>query len=412
MIIINLVIVFALLIFSAISAAAETGFTASSIGKVHKLKSRDARAQIIIELFKVKERVISSLLIANTIVNIISTSLVTTLFLKLFGDQGTIYASIIMSILIVVFGEVLPKSLAVIWPEKCALIFSTLLNVIVKILLPVNIVLHFIVTIVMKIFKLENKNIVSVAEEVKGIIDYQHEVGNVVKNDKDMLGGVLDLKDIEVKDIMIHRNDLFTINADLSLEEITKIAAENPYTRIPLWKDEIDNFIGILHIKNLLKELQRNSYDFNKVKKEKFITDPWFVSENISVSKQIHAFRKKRNHFALVVNEYGEIQGFITLEDALEVIVGNIEDEHDISEKKIVAHRNYYVIDGSLNIRDLNRQLGWDLPDNKASTVAGLIIDEINQIPEQGDIFELFGFQVTILKKNGSKIKKVKFKIK
>jgi Mg2+/Co2+ transporter CorB len=410
MIILNLIVISTLLLFSSISAARETAFTASSVGKMQKLKTTDYRAEIILNLIKIKERVISSLLITNTVVNIISTTLVTTLFLKIFGDQGAIYASIIMSIMIVFFGEVLPKSLAVLRPETIALLFARLLKVIVTILLPINVTLHMIVNLIIKIFKLENTNIISVSEEVKGILDYQHEAGNVIKTDRDMLGGVLDLKDIEVKAIMIHRNEICMINADLTLQEITNLAVNTPYSRIPLWKNDKDNVIGILHIKNLLKELQRNHFNFDLAKRENFIIEPWFVSEHLLINEQLHAFRQKRNHFALVVNEYGELQGLVTLEDILEEIVGNIEDEHDINNSKIIEKQHSYILDGSLNIRDLNRQLGWSLPDNNANTIAGLIIHETHKIPDQGETLELFGFKVTILKKEGSKILTVKFK--
>ena len=405
------IIIIILLFCSAMSAASETAFTASSIGKMQKLKSEgNKRAIIIMRLFKSKERVISSLLITNSLVNIIATSLITTLFLKLFGDQGLLYSTIIMSILIIVFGEVLPKQLAVLSPEKWSLFFAYILDYVVRALTPINVVLNVIIKFIMRIFKLQPKNIsLSVEDEVKGMIDYQHEVGNVVKNDKDMLGGVLDLKQIVVEDIMIHRKDIFMINYDRPIAEIIKASLSKPYTRIPLWSKNKDNVIGVLHTKDLLKEIQRNSFDLNKARREYFIREPWFISENMAVSDQLHLFRAKRNHFSLVVDEYGDLKGLITLEDILEEIVGNIEDEHDISKDEILVTKNGYVFDGTLNIRDVNRQLGWNLPES-ASTVAGLLIHEIQRIPDEGDSFELLGFEIQIVKKSGNSLERLRFK--
>jgi Mg2+/Co2+ transporter CorB len=273
----------------------------------------------------------------------------------------------------------------------------------------VNVILDLIVKSVMKIFKLHPKaSVFSVEDEVKGILDYQHEAGNVVKNDKDMLGGVLDLRQIRVEDIMIHRKDIMMINYDLPLSEIIKISLSKPYTRIPLWSKEKDNVVGILHIKDLFKEIERNSYDLNKARRENFIREPWFIVENISVSDQLHAFRLKRNHFALVVDEYGDLKGLVTLEDILEEIVGNIEDEHDVSTEKIMLTKNGYVIDGTINIRELNRQLGWRLPET-ASTIAGLLIHEIKRMPEEGETFALFDFKIQVLKKSDNTLQSIRF---
>jgi Mg2+/Co2+ transporter CorB len=410
MLILYITAIFFLLCLSAISSASETAFTASSLGKMQKLKSEgNKNASIIMDLFKFKERVISSLLITNSLVNTISTSLITTVFLKSFGDSGLIYSTIVMAVLIIVFGEVLPKHLAVLSPEKWALFLANILNIIVIILTPVNIILDLIVKLVIRVFKLHPKtNTLSVEDEVKGILDYQHEAGNVVKNDKDMLGGVLDLKQIRVEEIMLHRKDIFTINYDLPLSEIIKISLSQPYTRIPLWSREKDNVIGILHIKDLLKEIERNGYDLNKARRENFVREPWFIVENISVSDQLHAFRSKRKHFALVVNEYGDLQGLVTLEDILEEIVGNIEDEHDISTERIILTKNGYVIDGAINVRDLNRQLGWKLPET-ASTIAGLLIHEVKRMPEEGESFELFDFKIQVLKKSNNMLQSIRF---
>ena len=223
-----------------------------------------------------------------------------------------------------------------------------------------------------------------------------------------MLGGVLDLKQMSVEDIMVHRKDIFMINYDLPLVEIINISLSTQYTRIPLWSKTKDNVVGILHIKDLLKEIAANSYDLNKVKRDNFVREPWFIIDTISVNDQLHAFRIKRQHFALVVDEYGDLEGLVTLEDVLEQIVGSIEDEHDVLNERILITKNGYIIDGATSVREINRKLGWRLPDS-ASTIAGLLMHEIKRMPSEGEIFEFFNYKITVFKKSDNSIKSLRF---
>jgi Mg2+/Co2+ transporter CorB len=396
-----------LLAVSAICSASETAVTGSSPGKMHKLKSEGSnRAALVVKLLKNKGKLISSLLVANTLVNILSTSLVTTLFIDLYGEQGTALASFLMSIVIIVFCEVLPKAIAVVHPEKIALSIAPVLNSLVLILTPINVLLNLIIKFTAIIFNIGKDQLVSAAEEVRGMIEYQLEEGNVFKSDRDMLGGVLDLGSITVADIMTHRSHMFTINSELPLEEITKQALNTPYTRIPLWKDDKDNIIGVLHLRSLLKALHDNSFNYSKLKLENFITEPWFIPENVQVNLQLSEFRKRRNHFAIVVDEYGALRGVVTLEDAVEEIVGQIEDEHDIQKDLIEKQdENKYIIEGIAPIRDVNRELDWNLPDEDASTIAGLIMHETGRIPEEGEEFKLFNLKMTIIRRQANRIK-------
>ncbi len=398
-----------LLVISAICSASETAVTGSSPGKMHKLKSEgNNRAALVLQLLKHKGRLISSLLIANTLVNIIATSLVTTLLISIYGEHGTAYATCIMSIVIIIFGEVLPKTLAVIHPEKIALSIAPLLNTLVIILTPVNAFLNGMIRLTSFVFNIGKDQLVSATEEMRGMIEHQHEEGKVFKSDKDMLGGVLDLSSINVSDIMTHRSHMVAINADLPLEEITKQALNTSFTRIPLWKDDKDNIIGILHLRTLLKALYDNSFDYSKLKLEDFVTEAWFIPENVQVSLQLSEFRRRRNHFAIVVDEYGALRGVVTLEDTIEEIVGQIEDEHDIQQHLIVKQEgNKYLIEGSSPIRDVNRELDWNLPDEDASTIAGLIMHETGRIPEEGEEFKLFNLKMTIVRRQANIIKTI-----
>ena len=260
----NLLFILFLLLCSAFSSATETAFTALSVGKIHNAKSEgNYKANVILELVRVKNKVISSLLIANNIFNILATSLVTAILISIFGDQGAIIATIIMSVLIILFAEVLPKNLAVLYPERISLTMAAPLKILVKLLTPINFILNFIVKLAFKLTgKPDENNQTSVDEEVRGIIEYQHDEGNVIKRDRDMLGGLLDLKNINVSDIMIHRNQVFALDYDLPLKEIVTLALEKSYTRVPLWQKERDNIIGFLHLREVLKSLNENNYNF------------------------------------------------------------------------------------------------------------------------------------------------------
>ena len=400
---------------SGLFSAAETAITASSPGKIQKLKAEgDKRAIIVLQLLKSKEKVIGALLIGNSLINTVSTTIATGLFIEIFGDDlGTIISSIVMSFLIIVFAEVVPKAIAVVKAEKLALLSSSIIIVFLKILRPASIMLEIIVKIFCFIFRINLKHEVSGTEEVRGVIEHYHQEGNVYKYDRDMLGGVLDIRNMAVSEIMVHRSNIVALNADLTNEELVRSALlSNPHTRIPLWKDNKDNIIGILHIRDLLRALYENNNDAKKVNIKEVISTPWFIPDNALVCHQLHAFRERKSHFACVVDEYGDLQGIITLEDILEEIVGPIDDEHDLSVKNVIKKSDtQFIIDGTTTIRDLNRELDWNLPDDNANTIAGLIIHEIERIPNQSEKIKIFNLEIIIQKKIGNRIKTIKVTI-
>ena len=414
MTIIIIITIAALLALSALFAATETAITASSPGKMHKLKSEgDKKAAIVLTLLKTKEKVISTMLIGNSLINTICTTIATGLFINLLGkDIGTIISSVVMAFLIIVFAEVVPKAIAVAKAETIVLATATTITFFLKILRPINAILDLAVKIFCFIFRINLKQEISGTDEVRGIIEHHHHEGHVYKNDRDMLGGVLDISDMSVSEIMVHRSSITTIDANQSNKEIVSIALASPHTRIPLWQDSKDNIIGILHIKDLLRSLYDNNNDIQKINIKKILTPPWFVPEHAQVSQQLNLFRERKNHFACVVDEYGDLQGIITLEDILEEIVGQIHDEHDnFSDSIIVKGNSEYIIHGSTSIRDINRELNWNLPDDDANTIAGLIIHESQHIPNQGEILEVLNLEITIQKKLGNKIELIKAKV-
>lgn len=400
------IIIIIMITLSALFAATETAITASSPGKIHKLKvAGDKRAKTVLQVLKKKEKVIGTLLIGNSLINTVCTTIATTLFISFLGDNGPLVASAVMAFIIIVFAEVVPKAIAVAKAEQLALKMVSTIVIFLKLFKPINIALDYITKIFCFIFRINLNPQISGTEEVRGVIEHYHQEGGVYKTDRNMLGGILDIRNMTVSEIMTHRSNIITINIDLPSEVIIKTLLSNSHTRIPLWKDNRDNIIGILNLKDLLKSLYEHNNDQKKININELLTPPWFIPENALVVDQLNAFRERNNHFACVVDEYGDLQGIITLEDVIEEIVGPITDEHDRHSDEIIKKSDTeYVIKGTTTIRDVNRELDWNLPDDDVNTIAGLIIHKIARIPNRGEIIELFNFKIIILKKTANKI--------
>ncbi|HJD60864.1 MAG TPA: HlyC/CorC family transporter [Rickettsia endosymbiont of Degeeriella rufa] len=391
---------------SALFAATETAITASSPGKIHKLKiAGDNRAKTVLQVLKKKEKVIGTLLIGNSLINTVCTTIATTLFISFLGDNGPLVASAVMAFIIIVFAEVVPKAISVAKAEQLALKMASTIVIFLKLFKPINIALDYITRIFCFVFRINLNPQISGTEEVRGVIEHYHQEGGVYKADRNMLGGILDIRNMTVSEIMTHRSNIIAINVDLPSEVIIKTLLSSSHTRIPLWKDNRDNIIGILNLKDLLKSLYEHNNDQKKININELLTPPWFIPENALVVDQLNAFRERNNHFACVVDEYGDLQGIITLEDVIEEIVGPITDEHDRHSDEIIKKSDTeYVIKGTTTIRDVNRELDWNLPDDDANTIAGLIIHKIARIPNRGEVIELFNFKIIILKKIANKI--------
>jgi Mg2+/Co2+ transporter CorB len=250
-----------------------------------------------------------------------------------------------------------------------------------------------------------NQPILSPTERLRGAVDLLHHEGKVEKQDRDMFGGLLDLRELQVSDVMVHRTEMVMINADLPPEELVREVLASEYTRIPLWREKPENIIGVLHAKDLLRAIRNGDGDTGKIDVSTIALPPWFVPEMRSVSEQLKAFRRRKTHFALVVDEYGEVEGIVTLEDILEEIVGDISDEQDVVVAGVRAQPDgSVVVDGSVPIRDLNRAMDWNLPDEEATTIAGLVIHEARSIPERGQSFTFHGFRFRVLRRERNRI--------
>lgn len=403
--------VFLMLLISAFFSAAETGLTALSRAKIHKLRMEgNKRAILVTKIRQNKDRLLAALLLGNNLVNTAASAITTSVLIKLFGEEGVLYATAIITVLIVIFSEVAPKTYAFAHSEKVALLVAPLISIIVKIFGPVVTMIEKIISFSFRFFgisiekPLESSR--SAMDLIRGTIDLHHHEGVVFKHDRDMLGSIIDLAETEVGEVMVHRKNMVTINIDLPMEKIIERVLSNAFTRIPVWKDNPDNILGILNIKDLMREIHNSRGNLSSINLEAVLSDPWFIPSTTILRDQLFAFREKRNHFALVIDEYSSLMGMITLEDILEEIVGHIHDEHDNVFIGIMKEADgSYIVDGSVTVRDLNRQLDWDLPDDKdASTVAGILIEMAKIIPDPGEIFDIFGIRFEVLKKKRNQV--------
>ena len=403
-------IVLFLLIISAFFSAAETGITAASRAKIHKLKMEgNRRAKLVSKLRQEKEKLIGGILFGNNVVNIAASAITTSLFLKLFGDDGVYIATAVVTVMVVIFGEVMPKTYALTFPEKVAMRAAPLLAITVKLFAPITLAVEFIVSRTFRLLGISEINDgsdVSGTDALRGAIELQHQEGGVIKHDRDMLGSILDLSEMEVGEIMIHRKQMDMIRSDMPTEAMIDFVLSTLHTRIPVYSDSPDNIIGILHAKELLKLLKRGERQLLTTEDIlKMLKKPWFIPETTTLRDQLNAFMKARNHLALVIDEYGSVLGLVTLEDILEEIVGQIDDEHD--SKSAVAKKEMdgsYLINGGATLRDVNRELDWKLPDDNATTIAGLVIHEAQSIPDIGQSFAFHGFHFQVMKKQRNQI--------
>lgn len=404
-----------LLILSALFSGSETALTAVSRARMHALEQEgNDRARRVNSMLAHPERIIGTVLIGNNMVNILASSISTSLLIGMFGDVGVAYATVIMTVLVVIFSEVLPKTYALAFPDRIALAVAPVMQLLIAALRPATATIGFIVKQLLRLTpntKDDAANVLSAHEEIRGTIDLQAKEGTVSRRDANMLGGVLDLRDLQVSDIMVHRTKMDTLNADDPPQALIDAILKSQYSRVPLWRDEPENIIGILHTKDLLTALGRAGWDPLKMDIMSFVQPPWFVPDTMSLKVQLNRFLKRKAQMALVVDEYGEVQGLITLEDILEEIVGQIADEHDTGEVHIRPQADGTVnVDGTVAIRDLNRHMDWRLPDEEATTIAGLVIHEAQTIPEPGQVFTFYGYRFEILRKSRNKISALRIK--
>jgi len=410
-----------LLGISAFFSGSETALTAASRGKLHSMADKGSRgAKRALALTEDTERLIGAVLLGNNLVNILAAALATSLFTRLFGDSGVALATLVMTLLVLIFAEVLPKTYAITNSEGAASFVSAPIRALVIIFAPIVATVRITVRAILRLFGAKMTNLDeddAAQQEIAGAIALSHSEGNFEKDDRDRLLGALDLKDREVEEIMLHRSDIEIIDAAASPQDIVTQSLASRYTRLPIFKDEPENIIGIIHTKDLLREVDKlvrgedgGPDAIDRLNITDIAREAYFVPETTPLDDQMREFLRRKAHFALVVDEYGDLQGLITLEDILEEIVGEITDEHD-EDAEILDGKDTsgnFKIDGSATIRDVNRMHEWNLPDDEANTIAGLVIHEAQMIPKIGQVFSFHGFRFEIAGRDQNRITKLK----
>lgn len=399
-------IVVSLLFLSSLLSCFETSITAVSRAKIHRLVSEgNKKARLLEKLLKDREGVVSVMLLANNAVNIAASALTTKVVIEIFGEEWLILATAILTIFIIVFGEILPKTIAIKFSDKVAMFFAPTINLLFKIFFPIMSVVQKMVSFPLKFFGNEKKTKESELEEIRDTVDLKAKEGSIFKYDQDLLGGVLDLSDTEISEIMVHRKDIESLDAAMPIAQIAKYAASANHTRIPLWRGDKENIVAILNVKKLLSALYSHKGDLENFVLSSVTSSPWFVPATNSLRSQLFNFRKKKKHMALVVDEYGSLLGLITLEDILEEIVGEIKDEETgiPAELNIVKIKvGAYKIAGKTLIRDINKKLDLDIEESDdAYNLAAFIIGRLGRIPEEKESFSIDNNRFVILKKHG-----------
>jgi Mg2+/Co2+ transporter CorB len=397
------------LLISAFFSASETALTASSRAAMMRLERQGSReATIVNRLLATRERLLGAILLGNNLTNIAASTLATGLLLAIFGNIGEIYATLIMTVLIFVLCEVLPKTAAFNTPDRMALEVAQPIDRLVRSFLPMLKAVEWMVRLILRgigmpVGKLHS--ILSPREELRGAVDLLHRAGVVEKFDRDMMGGVLDLRELTVSDVMVHRTKMVMLDADEPPNDLVDAALAAAVTRLPLWRGGPDNIVGVLHAKNLLRALHAAGGDASKIDIPALATQPWFVPDTTPLYEQLKAFRARKTALALVVDEYGELEGLVTLEDIVEEIVGDISDTHEVTVPGVRALPDGSVnVDGSVPVRDLNRAMDWSIPEGEATTIAGVVIHEARSIPEPGQSFTFHNFRFEVLRKTRNRI--------
>ncbi len=410
-----------LLVMSALFSGSETALTAASRGKLRAQADKGSTgAAVALKVTEDNERMIGALLLGNNIVNITSASLATALLTRMFGDSGVALATFVMTCLVLIFGEVLPKTYAITNAEVAASRVAPLIRVVILVFSPVVSVVRALVRVLLRLFGVRadpDGHILSLREEIVGAIALGHSGGAVEKEDRDRLLGALDLNDRTVDEVMRHRSQIEMIDADRSPDDILTQILASPHTRLPVYRDSDENILGVIHAKDLLREVDRlvrgpqgNEGALADLDILKIAMKPYFVPDTTPLDEQMRQFLKRHTHFALVVDEYGALRGLITLEDILEEIVGEIADEFDLAQDTVLkrAENGDYLVEGSMTIRDLNRAMDWQLPDDEANTIAGLVIHEAQMIPNEKQAFSFHGFRFEVVTRRENRITKLR----
>ena len=403
-----------LLLCSFYFSGTETAVTAVSKPLLHEQARRGNKwADKLLELKKNPPLVLGTLLFGNNVVNIAFTAISTGLLVEMFGSRyGVLISTFVVSVVVLIFAEILPKTYAVNNTLPMALQSTPVLSGLIWLLRPVVIGLNWLSKKAMRLLpkaSLPNDPDEQLKAEIRGALAMQGT--NVLSQEKGMLNSVLDLDEVTVGDIKMHRSKVVSLNANTPIPEVIKFVTQTPYSRIPVYQGRRDNIVGVLHTKAVMKMMPIFYGHKHSLQLLDYCTKPWYVLNTTSLLDQLLAFKKRREHFAIIVDEYGDWEGILTLEDLLEEIVGDISDETDKLEESIFQWERTpnggYLLNGSTTIRDINRHFHWGLSDEDAATLAGYVMYYLERIPNKGQMFEINGWTFVIHEKVHNHLSKI-----
>ncbi|RZK99316.1 MAG: DUF21 domain-containing protein [Rubrivivax sp.] len=404
-------IIIVLLVISAVLCATEIAFLSASKAQLHQAARKgNKRAMVAINLLKQPDRVLAAILIIMTIIPVASSALATSLLVRLFGPVGVAYATVGIGLVILLLAEALPKALGTRFPEGITLALARPLGVMVRLLSPLTWGIKHFNSGILKLIGLGGPSGPSFTEaDLRGAINLGLEHGALGTNQYRMLDAVLDLDSLTVADVMIHRSAIVALDVNTPVKDLPKLLADLRLSRVVVYENQPENPIGILYTRDYLAALAQATPRV-QVNLKDYLRSMYFVPETTPLGHQLLQFLKLQTHLALVVDEYGDLQGLITLEDILEEIVGEISDEHDTAELHEQATDGTVVLRGNTPVRNVNREFNWELPTSSAVTLAGLMIEELGHLPAQGESLRVGKLTLTVASKRGHRIEKVRLK--
>lgn len=406
---IQIVLLVFLIFLSGVFSASETALMSLNKIKIRKLEEDNVKGvDTLQKIMEDPSKLLSTILVANNVVNIGASSIATALFMDLVGASGVPIATLVMTITVLIFGEITPKSISTNNPEKIALLICNLMSTMMKILSPIVTVLDLFRKLIFKIFKIEdnsNQPLIT-EEELLTYVNVSHEEGVIEVEEKEIIQNLFAFGDLQAKQAMVNRMDMVAIEKNISYKELVKVFEEEKFTRLPVYEENIDSIIGIINIKSIafLNEEQRKDFDI-----EKYMIEPFFTYEFKNVSELLQELKVKKTQMAIVLDEYGGTAGLITIENLVEEIVGDINDEFDAEESNIVKISDYeYRVKGYTSLIEVNEELDLQLESDEVDSLAGYIIEKIKRFPTKSEELDIEGIRFIVEDVEKNKINTIK----
>ena len=398
-----------LLLGSGFFSASETSLMSLSKIRIRYMEEEGVKgAKLVSSLIEKSSDLLSSILVGNNVVNIAATSVSTSLFISIFGDGGVAIATAVMTVLVLIFGEITPKTIAANSPEKIAVIVSKPISIIMKITKPIVWVFNLLTGIIFKIMGIENDGVKPfiTEEELKAMVNVSHEEGVLEIEEREIINNVFQFGDMQAKEAMIQRLDMVAVNIQDSYDEIIELFKSEKLSRLPVYQESIDDIVGILNIKDIIFLSDEEIQNFNI---KNYVREAFFTYEFKKITQLLEEMKKEKSQMAIVVDEYGGTAGLLTIEDLVEVIVGDIDDEYDEEEEEIVkVSDNEYLVEGSTKISDVNEQIGINFESDEFDSIGGFIIGYLKRIPEENELIEVGNVKFSVESIDKNRINKIR----